>query len=96
MFQTKKKKIQKYLSEKNAGQLSPFDELLHDYLSGKMTVALSDLGIGNIDIHIDWLSDYRCIGVQGVHNENYLDLQIEPTEFSIGFDPDEPDINSDF
>ena len=96
MFLTKKKKIQKYLSEKSAGRLSPFDELLSDYLSGKMTAVLSDLDIRKIEIHIDWLSDYRCIGVQGVHNQNYLDLQIEPTAFSIGCDPDEPDDHRDY
>lgn len=91
MFQTKKKKIQAYLSEKSSNQFTPFDELLDDYISGKMKDIFSKLGIKNVEIHIDWLPDYRCIDVQGLHNHNYLDLQIEPTEFSIGYDPVEPD-----
>lgn len=91
MFQTKKKKIQTYLIEKSSKQFTPFDELLDDYLSGKMKERFSNLGTKKIDIHIDWLPDYRCITVQGIYNYNYLDLQIEPTEFSIGYDPVEPD-----
>lgn len=93
MFQTKKKKIQTYLSEKTFEQITSFDELLDDYLSGKMKQVFSDLGIKKIEIHIDWLPDYRCIGVQGVYDDNYLDLQIEPTEFSVGYDPVEPDVH---
>lgn len=91
MFQTKKKKIQIFLSEKTSNQFTPFDELLDDYISGRMKDTFSMLGVKKVEIHIDWLPDYQCIGIQGVHNHNYLDLQIEPTEFSIGYDPDEPD-----
>ena len=91
MFQTKKKKIQKYLHEKVPNQFTPFDELLDDYISGKIKEIFSDLGTKKVEIHIDWLPDYHCIGVQCVHNRNYLDLQIEPTEFSVGYDPIEPD-----
>ena len=91
MFQTKKKKIQTYLFEKSSEQFTSFDELLEDYLSGKMKETFSTLGAKKVEIHIDWLPDYRCIGVQGTFNHNYLDLQIEPTEFSVGYDPVEPD-----
>ena len=91
MFQTKKKKIQTYLIEKSSEQFTPFDELLVDYLFGKMKETFSALGTKKIKIHIDWLPDYHCIGIQGIYNHNYLDLQIEPTEFSVGYDPDEPD-----
>ena len=96
MFQTKKKKIKIYLSEKTSEQYTPFDELLDDYISGRMKGIFSDFGTKKVEIHIDWLPDYRCIGVQGVHNANYLDLQIEPTEFNIGYDPEEPDDHSDY
>ena len=91
MFQTKKKKIQTYLIKKSSEQFTSFDELLEDYLSGKMKETFSSLGAKKIEIHIDWLPDYHCIGIQGTYNHNYLDLQIEPTEFSIGYDPVEPD-----
>ncbi|MBR6608954.1 MAG: hypothetical protein IKK99_01910 [Oscillospiraceae bacterium] len=91
MFQTKKKKIQTYLIKKSSEQFTSFDELLEDYLSGKMKETFSALGAKKVEIHIDWLPDYRCIGVQGTFNHNYLDLQIEPTEFSVGYDPVEPD-----
>ena len=91
VFQTKKKKIQTYLHEKSSELFTPFDELLEDYLSGKMKDILADLGAEKIDVHIDWLPDYRCIGIQGMYNGNYLDLQIETAEFSIGYDSVEPD-----
>ena len=91
MFQTKKKKIYTYLIEKTSDRYTPFDELLSDYISGRMKDIFSDLGIKKLEIHIDWLPDYRCICIQGVYKQNYLDLQIEPAEFSIGYDPVEPD-----
>ena len=40
---------------------------------------------------MDWLDDYRCIGVQGRYRKSYVEFQIEKNEFSIGYDPDEPD-----
>lgn len=91
-FASKSKKIRKYLDEKTAtGTTTVFDELLHDYLSGELKTELTALELKKVEIHIDWLEDYRCVGVQAVHHNNYLDLQIEPTTFSIGYDPDEPD-----
>ena len=91
MFQSKKRKIQAYLSHKAKEQLTPFDELLNEYLSGKMKEKLTELGIKKLEINVDWLTDYKCIGLQGVYNQNYLDLQIEPAKFSVGYDPVEPD-----
>lgn len=91
MFQTKKKKIQTYLSEITSNRFTHFDELLNDYISGKMKDIFSELGTRKVEFHIDWFPDYRCIGIQGIHNHNYLDLQIEPSQFSIGYDPVEPD-----
>lgn len=97
MFQTKKKRIQNYISKKaSSGNLSPFDELLADYLSGKMKDQFLAFGMKKVEIHIDWLTDYQCIGVQGVYHYSYLDLQIEPTEFSIGYDPNEPDEHANY
>lgn len=91
MFLSKKKKIQKYLDGKPAGERMPFDELLSDWLSGKLTEEIGSLGVKRVEIHVDWLADYRCIGVQGVCHGNYLDLQIGQQEFSVGYDPAEPD-----
>ena len=52
MFQTKKKKIQTYLIKKPSEQFTSFDELLEDYLSGKMKETFSALGTKKIKIHI--------------------------------------------
>lgn len=91
-FQSKSKKIRKYIDNKSEnGTLTPFDELLCDYLSGELKNKMTALEIKRVEIHIDWLDDYQCIGIQGIHNHNFLDLQIESMEFSIGYDPDEPD-----
>ena len=92
LFQSKSKKIRKYIDDKrDKGTLTPFDELLSDYLSGELKNKITALEIKKVEIHIDWLEDYQCIGIQGIHNHNFLDLQIEQMEFSIGYDPDEPD-----
>lgn len=97
MFQTKKKRIQSYIAEKASScRLSPFDELLEEFLSGIMKECFLAFGIKKVEIHIDWLADYQCIGVQGVYHQSYLDLQIEPTEFSIGYDPVEPDEHTSY
>ncbi len=91
MFITKKKKIQKYLEQKADDNKSAFDFLLSDYLTGLLKEDLMSFGIKKTEIHIDWLDDIKCIGIQGRYEEYYLDLQIYPNEFSISFDPDEPD-----
>ena len=53
MFQTKKKKIARYLEDKRAnGTLSPFDQLLSDYLSGELQEKLIGMQLTKIDIHI--------------------------------------------
>lgn len=97
LFTSKSKKIRKYLDEKiSKGTTSVFDELLHDYLSGELKTELTALELKRVEIHVDWLDDYRCIGVQAVHHQNYLDLQIEPTTFSVGYDPDEPDEHASY
>lgn len=96
MFQGRKNAIRKYLFEKNGDRFTPFDTLLDEYLSGKMERAFYCLGIKKVKIHIDWLPDYRCIDVQGVFNCCYLDLQIEPDKFSIGYAPVEVEAHTYF
>lgn len=92
MFQSQTKKIRKYIEDRiTGGVLTPFDELLRDFLSGDLKSTMLKYNVQKISIHIDWLSNYKCIGIQGTHHSNYLDLQIMPGEFSIGYDPDEPD-----
>lgn len=92
MFYSKKKKIEKYLDNISENkELTAFDELLADYLSGELKTTLTEIGIERQSIYIDWSSNYKCINIQGVHNQNYVDLQIEPITFSIGYDPIEPD-----
>lgn len=91
-FSSKSKKIKKYIDEKAAnGTVTAFDALLCDYLSGELKTKMAALGLKQVEVYVDWLDSYRCIGVQAIYNQNYLDLQIEPTNFSIGYDPDEPD-----
>lgn len=90
LFQPKKKKIEKYLSGKSLA-LSAFDELLKDYLNGDLKEKLTRLGISEIEIHIDWLDDYKCIGIQGKYHSCYVDVQIEEKHFSVAYDKDEPD-----
>ena len=91
MFASKKKKIQKYLNQKAESDKNAFDFLLCNYLDGTLKTDLESLGITKNEIHIDWLDDVKCIGIQGRYNKYFVDIQIYPDEFSISFDLDEPD-----
>ena len=76
MFNTKKKKIQKYLSNKQ-NTTSAFDLLLTDYLSGVLKTNLTSLGIIKCEIHIDWLKNIKCINIQGKYNIYYINIHID-------------------
>ena len=91
MFASKKKKIQKYLNQKAESDKNTFDFLLCNYLDGTLKTDLESLGITKNEIHVDWLDDIKCIGIQGRYNKYFVDIQIYPDEFSISFDLDEPD-----
>lgn len=89
-LQSKKKKIEKYLESKKSAT-SAFDKLLKDYLNDNLKQNLTNLGVLKTDIHIDWLNDYKCIGIQGKYHSYFVDIQIEEQHFSIAYDKDEPD-----
>ena len=91
MFQTKKKKIIHYLDSVPTEQFTAFDELLYDYSHGELSARLETAHISHLNYHIDWLDDYKCIVINGVCNQFFVDIQIEQTEFSIAYDVDEPD-----
>lgn len=93
----KKKKISKYLSTKQtADNLSPFDIILSDYLSGSLDLKMCQLSVKRITIHIDWLADYKCINIQGTVDDYYLDIQIEPFSFSVAYDKAESDVATEY
>ncbi len=89
MLQFKRNKIQNYLSSLSSH--TPFDELLQDYLDGKLKNTLEACGIERIDIHIDWLKDYRLIGIQAKYNGLFLDIQITESYYTFSQSTDEPD-----
>ena len=63
MLMFKKKKIQVYLN--NVGDpKTAFDLLLCDYLNGSIKKDFESIGFEKISIHIDWLDNYKCIGIQ--------------------------------
>ena len=64
MFQTKKKKIINYLNEKNTtnAELSPFDLLLSDYISGELKIRMEEMDIVKPDIYYI-LIGFRIINV---------------------------------
>lgn len=93
----KKKKIFHYLADKQVSQnLTPFDTILSEYLADTLEEKLREMSFEKISIHIDWLSDYKCIGIQGKVNDYFLDIQIDPSCFSIAYDQDEPDDATEF
>jgi hypothetical protein len=90
MFTAKKKKIQQYLNRKAESDKNAFDFLLCTYLDGTLKTDIKSLGITKNEIHIDWLDDIKCIGIQGKYKKYFADIQIYPNKFSISFDLDEP------
>ena len=97
MLLGKKKKIIEYLSSRHADKaLTTFDAILSDYISGSLEERLRELAMKKISIYVDWLSDYKCITIQGKVSNYYFDIQIEPETFSIAYDKDEPDDATEF
>ena len=90
MLMFKKKKIQVYLNNLSDSKTT-FDLLLCDYLDGSIKKDLETIGFEKISIHIDWLDDYKCIGIQCKYQKYYVDIQIHNDEFSVSYDIDEPD-----
>lgn len=90
MLMFKKKKIQVYLNNLGDSKTT-FDLLLCDYLDGSVKKVLESIGFEKISIHIDWLDDYKCIGIQCKYQRYYVDIQIYTDEFSVSYDLDEPD-----
>ena len=88
MFLTKRGKIAAYL--KTASPF-PFTELLEQWHTGQMCDRLESLGLRKLEFHIDWLSTYKCIDIQGRWDKLYVNIQIEPASFTIAMDEDEPD-----
>lgn len=88
---TKKGKIRKYLQSVDRDKWSAFDVLLDQYLTGELNSRLGEIGLGKTEIHVDYLEDYKCIGIQGKYGRYYIDIQIEENEFFLGCDPEEPD-----
>ena len=93
---SKKKRIQKYLESISVENRTPFEQLLQDYLSGDLKNKLNNIGINKISIHIDWLENYKCIGIQAKYNEYYMDCQIFENEFTLSFDLDEADDDTEY
>jgi hypothetical protein len=88
---TKKKKIRLYLEQKSEKEYSAFDCLMAVYLDGFLKEALVSAGMQRIEIHVDWIDDMKCIGIQGQYEKYLADIHIYPDEFSMSFDMDEPD-----
>ena len=93
---SKKKKIKTYLNNKSVESRTPFDSLLEEYLSDNLKKELAEIGFNKIDIHIDWLEKYKCIGIQAKYNEYYMDCQIFEDEFTLSFDLDEADDDDEY
>ena len=93
----KKKRIAEHLKEKqNSGGVTAFDTILSEYLWGSLKESFIKLGFKAISIHIDWLADYKCIGIQAKFRDYFFDIQIDPTSFSISYDKDEADDDVEF
>ena len=91
LFQSKRNKVLQYLEQKKAAGWTPFDELLRDWAGGDMEKRLREMGLTGVEIHLDWLADYQCLGIQGKYQQKYVDLQIEPRQVLFAYDPVEPD-----
>ena len=91
MLLTKKARMREHLETIGKDNWSAFERLLSDHLDGKLSGKLRQIGIDKPEIYVDFLDGYKCIGILGKCRQNYVDIQIEETAFSIGCDPVEPD-----
>lgn len=97
MLLGKKQKIHKYLMDNQASHsVTPFDTILEDHLSGVLKDRLQKLNMRKIEVHIDWLADYKCINIQGKIDDYYFDIQVEPVTYSIAYAKDEPEDGEEF
>lgn len=94
----KKRSIEKYLDNKQAeSELTIFDFVLCDYLSKKLKSNLKKIGLYNIEIHIDWFNDYKCVGIQACFNHKVMvNIQIYEEEFDLGYSYDESDCDENY
>lgn len=87
-----KKKIYNYLEQKKQSEtLGAFDLLLEEYLLKNLTANLKKLNLKNVEIVVDFFTDYPCIGIQAKHGDYFIDLQIYQDEFFIAYSKDEPE-----
>ena len=89
MFFSKKKRIKAYLAAKP--EHTPFDDILQNWIDEQFEEKLSAMGLTKIEIHVDWLGDYKCVSVQARKGKYFVELQIHPNEFTIAYDEDEAD-----
>ena len=88
MLWGKKKKIAAYIKENGH---APFALLLEDWISGEMKKSLEAKGFSEIEIHVDFLPDYKCIGIQARAGKEFFDIQAEESVFHIAKGEDEPE-----
>lgn len=93
---TNRNRVKLHLDSITETQRTVFDNLLNDYINGELKHQLEQIGLKKITIHIDWLPDYKCINIQSKCDKKYVDIQIEPNEFSIGCDSVEPDEHTSY
>lgn len=85
----KKKKIKKYLD--NIRTFTTFDLLINDYIQDNLSMKIKEFGVSELEIHVDWLPEYKSITITGLYNQYTLEIQIESHEYTIAIDVDEAD-----
>jgi hypothetical protein len=91
----KKKKIKKFLAEKNLELYFQFDYVLDDFINNQLKKKLRDIGLSKIEIHVDWYPGFECVGIQAI-DESYIDIKLYPKEVNISCSIDEPDDYDEF
>lgn len=87
MHFTKKSKIKCYLL--SLERKSVFDTLLQEWIDKTLEYNLMLVGLRKIEIHIDWLKDYKCIGIYARKNNKFVEILIYPSEYKINYSEDE-------
>ena len=94
MLFTKKEKIKAYLTTKQVR--TTFDDILQNWIDKQFEAKLFAMGLTKIDVHIDWFEDYKCVSVQARKGKYFVELQVHPNEFTVGYDDDEADDDTDY
>lgn len=79
------RKLERYLLTKSH-DITALDDLLSAYLCGVLGDQMTDFGIRNTKITINWNPGNHSIDIRGKHTGHDVDIHLEDESFTLSFD----------